>query len=131
MQHTSRTYDLEQRTANFAFGVRSYVRSFPHGMYFREDIVQLIRSSGSVAANYVEANCALGKKDFIMRLRICLKEVREARLWLRLLNAESNDPHHVEQWRALIDEAEQLVRIFSVAIRTSLKKLEQSKRSSS
>jgi four helix bundle protein len=55
-----------------------------------EDGKQLIRSSGSVAANYIEANEALSKKDFVLRVKISKKEAKETLLWLRLLDAPQN-----------------------------------------
>ena len=50
-----------------------------------EDVRQLIRASGSVAANWIEANEALSKKDFLLRVKICRKEAKESRLFLRLI----------------------------------------------
>jgi hypothetical protein len=61
-----------------------------------------------------------------MRLRICLKEVRESRLWLRLLKGYINHPQRAQEWHRLIDESEQLVKIFSVGIRTTLQKMKES-----
>ncbi|HVW66301.1 MAG TPA: four helix bundle protein [Candidatus Peribacteraceae bacterium] len=78
------TYDLEERTLFFAKRVRAFVKRLPRSNGNLEDIPQLIRSSGSVAANYIEANEALGKKDFLMRIRISLKESKESSLWLKL-----------------------------------------------
>lgn len=73
-------YDLEQRTAKFAKRVRDYVKKFPKSLSNFEYAKQLIRSSGTVAANYIEANECLGKKDFGMRIKICRKEAKESGL---------------------------------------------------
>src|SRR4051812_35655730 len=78
--------NLEERTAVFAEDVRGYVRSLPRTISNIEDVKQLVRSSGSVAANCIEANEALGEKDRLMRFRICRKEAKESQLWLRLLD---------------------------------------------
>jgi hypothetical protein len=51
-----------------------------------EDIRQLVRASGSVAANWIEADEALSRKDFLMRIKICRKEAKESRLFLRLVD---------------------------------------------
>ncbi len=113
----SKKYDLEDRTALFAKKVRTFVQKLPRVDSHKDDVPQLMRSSGSVAANYIEANESLGKGDFLMRLRICLKEAKESKLWLSLLNI----PVHQVAWEqeriALEDEAHQLVRIFSSILR--------------
>ncbi len=112
----SKPLPLEERTLLFAQDVRHLLKRLPKHYWLHEDVQQLIRSSGSVAANYIEANESIGKNDFKMRLRICLKEAKESRLWLRLLEFE-NEEWIVERER-LVDEAYQLVRIFSAALRT-------------
>ncbi len=81
-------YDLEDRTFVFARRVRRMVKLLPGSIANREDARQLIRASGSVGANYLEANNSLSKRDFRMRIRICLKEAKESGSWLRLLETE-------------------------------------------
>ena len=66
-------YNLQERTAQFAMNVRSFVRKVQKTIGNIEDCKQLVRSSGSVAANYIEADESLSKKDFIMRIKICRK----------------------------------------------------------
>src|SRR6266540_1174342 len=87
--NTQRTklYDLEDRTKTFAENVRNFVKLLPKTISTIEDGKQLVRSSGSVGANYIEANEALSKKDFLMRIKICRKEAKESRYWLRLIEA--------------------------------------------
>jgi four helix bundle protein len=63
-------YDLEDRTLKYAKDVIDLVNAVPNTLANIEIIKQLIRSTGSVGANYIEANGALGKKDFVMRIRI-------------------------------------------------------------
>jgi four helix bundle protein len=70
---TDRRFDLEERTFAFAKRVRGFVKQLPRTVCNVEDVKQLVRSSGSVGANYIEANEALGRKDFLMRIRICRK----------------------------------------------------------
>ena len=82
----NRAYDLEERSYEFARDIRSFVKQIPRTVANVEDGRQLIRASGSVGANYIEANESLGKKDFIMRLRIARKEAKESRDWLRLMD---------------------------------------------
>ena len=85
----SKKYDLEDRTFAFARRVRVFVRSIPKDLGNIEDAKQLVKASGSVGANYIEANEALSKKDFIHRIKICRKEAKECRYWLRLI--ETNE----------------------------------------
>jgi four helix bundle protein len=73
---------------------------------------QLIDASGSVGANDIEANEALGKKDFMMRIKICRKEAKESAYWLRLI-VETNDDKLKEDGLKLLGEATELRKIFS------------------
>jgi four helix bundle protein len=82
--------DLEERTAGFAVAIRAFVRGLPRTIANIEDVKQLVRASGSVAANCIEANEALGEKDRVMKFRTCRKEAKECELWLRLLDLGEN-----------------------------------------
>lgn len=77
---------------------------------------QLLRCSASIGANYIEANEALGKKDFLCRLRISRKEAKESRFFLRLL--DPGEPFEPER-EALVEEATELLSILSAIIRKS------------
>ena len=77
-------YDLEDRTFKFARRVNVYVNSLPRTISNQENGKQLVRSSGSVGANYIEANESFSRKDFVMRVKICRKEAKESQYWLRL-----------------------------------------------
>ena len=110
-----RIYDLEERTFKFAENVRRFVSKIRQTARNREDSKQLLRSSGSVGANYIEANEALSKKDFIHRIKISRKESKESRYWLKLL-----DVGGLEKERGiLIQEATELMKIFGSIIRKS------------
>ena len=112
------TYDLEERTFQFAKRVRAFVKKLPKTTANIRDTGQLVDASGSVGANYIEANESLGKKDFLMRLRISLKEAKESRYWLRLVDtAEDIDLDSERSW--LIQEAAELTRIFASIISKS------------
>ena len=83
-----------------------------------EDGKQLIKASGSVGANYIEANESLSKKDFIMRIKISRKEAKESRYWLRLV--DTNHTQEMEKSRnALIQEATELMNIFGAILQKS------------
>ena len=78
-------YDLEERTFEFAKAVRAFVKRLPRTVCNLENVKQVVRSSGSVGSNDIEANESLSKKDFRMRAKIARKEAKETRYWLRLL----------------------------------------------
>ena len=107
-------YDLEERTLKFAKSVRDYLKKLPRNMSNHEISKQLLRSAGSVGANYIEANEALGKKDFIMRIKISRKEAKECIYWLHLTEPFNVDERTREK---LIDEARQLMNIFGSIFR--------------
>ncbi|MGA2544404.1 MAG: four helix bundle protein [Verrucomicrobiota bacterium] len=109
-------YDLEDRTFRLAQNVRAFVRQLPRTLSNIEDVKQLVRASGSVGANYIEANEALSKKDFVMRAKICRKEAKEGSFFLRLLYAA--ETKELEAIRAaLIQEAAELTSIFGAIVR--------------
>ncbi len=114
----TKKYDLEDRTFEFARSIRAFVCGLPRTLSNGEDVKQLVRASGSVAANYIEANEALGKKDFLMRIKISRKEAKESRLWLRLLKT-GEKPELAQQRVALIQEAPESTRIFSAILHKS------------
>ena len=108
-QNSNKFYDLEERTFKFAQDVIKYVRVLPKTVSNIEIGKQLIRSGCSVGSNYIEANESLGKKDFFMRIRICKKEAKESRYWLRL--SAPSDSHLKEKVR-LIQETNELMKIY-------------------
>ena len=111
-------YDLEERTFKFARDCRAFVKKLPKTTGNIEDGKQLVRSSGSVGANYIEANEAFSKKDFILRTKISRKEAKESRYWLRLV--ETNNDSKLEKERELlIKESTELMNIFGSIIRKS------------
>ena len=106
----SKRYDLEERTLRFAKEVIEFVTTLPKTVANIEMMKQLIRSSGSVGSNYIEANEALSKKDFAVRIKICRKEAKESRYWLRLIEVREEDAEKRRQ--SLINEATELMKIF-------------------
>jgi len=111
----SNYYDLEDRTARFAKDVRGLVKRLKKTISNMEDGKQVIRSSGSVGANYIEANESLSKKDFRMRIKICRKEAKESRYWLNLLDLDADTELKPERSR-LIQEAGELMSIFGAIL---------------
>ena len=117
-KRNSKQYDLEDRTLEFARNVRTLVKTIPKSLAHIEDGKQLVRSSGSVGANYIEANESLSKKDFIMRIKICRKEAKESRYWLQLIDI--NKLKIIEKDRdRLIQESTELMNIFGAILKNS------------
>jgi four helix bundle protein len=110
--------DLEDRTYEFAKCVRAFVKRLPRTLSNFEDVKQVVRSSGSVGANYIEANEALGKQDFRMRIRISKKESKETRFWLRLLDTQQDIALNSERER-LVQESTELMHILGAILRNS------------
>jgi four helix bundle protein len=113
-----RNFDLEERTYRFALDVRKFIKRIPRNICNIEDGTQVIRSSGSVGANYIEANEALSKKDFLMRIKISRKEAKETRYWLKLIDAGESAALTKEKDR-LIGESQELMNIFGSILRKS------------
>ena len=110
-------YDLEERTLNLTIEVRKLCKQIPKTITNIDDVKQVIRSSGSVGANYIEANESLGKKDFLMRIRISRKEARETAYWLRVIQKTSElDTDLNSKMEDLISEVIQISRIMSSII---------------
>lgn len=115
MEDRAKPRDLEDRTFLFAESVRAFVKQLPRSVGNAEDVRQLVRASGSVAANWVEADEALSRKDFLMRVKICRKEAKESRLFLRLLDPGLTKSTAITR-DMLSSEARELVLIFSAII---------------
>ena len=109
-------YDLEERTEKFSLRVRDFCVSIKRDIINLEYIKQVIRSAGSIGANYIEANDNLGVNDLKMRIRICRKESKESRYWLRHILTYENESF--EQEKLLLQkEAEELMLIFAAILR--------------
>ena len=118
IKENSKPYDLEERTYLFAKEVALFIKTLPLTISNAEYAKQVIRSSASPAANYIEANESLGKKDFLMKLKTCRREAKETTLWLRLL-VETNNEKFSKEGKLLIQEAGELKMIFSTIIKKS------------
>lgn len=114
----TKQYDLEERTFGFAKNCRNLTKKLPKNTSNFEYIKQLVRSSGSQVANYIEANESLSKKDFAYRIRICRKETKESCLWLKLV--ETEDKKLDNELNNLINEAIELRKIFNSILNKSI-----------
>ena len=109
-------YDLENRTEKFSLRVRDFCLLLKKDVINLEYIKQVVRSAGSIGANYIEANDNLGANDLKMRIRICRKESKESRYWLKHLLTYKNES--LEQERLLLQkEANELMLIFAAILR--------------
>jgi four helix bundle protein len=108
-------FDLEDRTFEFAKNVAWYIKELPKNISNLEYAKQVVDASGSVGANYIEANEALSKKDFLMRIKICRKEAKESAYWLGLILA-TNGEKYQQEGNKLLGEAVELKKIFSAIL---------------
>lgn len=111
----SNKYDLEERTFQFAKNVCQFVKTLKRTDSNIEYARQVIKSSSSVGANYIEANEALSKKDFKMRIKISRKEAKEAAYFLRLI-LETNNEDFKDEGSGLLNEAIELKKILSAIL---------------
>ena len=114
---TKKPYDLEERTLVFSKGIIRLCQKLPQNTINFKLIGQLINASGSVGADYREANEALSKKDFLHRMKITRKECKESSYWLELLQ-EANS-NFAEEIKGLIKESKELRNIFTSIIEKS------------
>jgi len=108
-------FDLEERTALFGEGVIRLARGISRDPINTPLVSQLVRSSTSVGANYMEAGAAQSGKDFDHKIGICKKEARETMHWLRMLVAADSSSR--AECRAHWREAHELTMIFSAILR--------------
>ncbi len=107
-------YDLEERTLKYAINIRLFIKTLPRTIGNVEDSKQLVRSYGSVGANYIEANESLGEKDKLMRMRISRKECKESRFWLNCISGSNKLTS--TQCDDLTNETTELLKILSSII---------------
>lgn len=107
-------YDLEKRTAEFGGNVIIFCKKIRQDTITKPLISQLVRSSTSVGANYMEANGASSKKDFKNKIHICKKEVQESKHWFHMISVACPDTK--ENARILWKEGQELTLIFGKII---------------
>lgn len=116
----NKQYDLEERTFQFAKSVALFVNQLSPSISNVEYGKQVVRSSGSVGANYIEANESLGAKDFLMKIKTCRREAKESVYWIRLI-LETNHIKIQEKATSLFNEATELKKIYSAILLKSIK----------
>ena len=118
-----RQYDIQQRLIDFAVLILEIAELLPNTRSGNHIAGQLIRCGTSPAANYGEAQAAESRKDFIHKMRVCLKELRETHVWLLVINKKRmlSDSGKLQ---AAIIECDELISIFVTSIGTAKKKNE-------
>ena len=117
LKNDQKIFNLEERTAKFSDDIIKFVKLLPNTIINRPLITQLIRAATSVGANYCEADEAESKKDFIHKIGICKKEIKETKYWLRII-ANANEEFK-NDLRLLYKEAQELNLIFSKILHSS------------
>lgn len=112
MEEPKKIYDLENRTEKFSLRIRDFCFRLKKDVINMEYIKQLVRASGSVPANYIEANESLGDQDKKMHIKICKKESKESRLWLKHILTNMDEGLEKERL-ILIQETIELENIFA------------------
>lgn len=121
MESKKPPFELEERTYEFALRVRLFLKQRAWHRVSWSDVAQLLRSSGSVSANYVESQEAVSEDDFTYRIRICRKETRESGIWLRLLGDTNEfNRDELQEHENLLKETTELARIFTAILRKRL-----------
>jgi len=110
-------HDLDERLLEYAARLIKLVESLPNTLVGRRVADQLLRSGTSAGANYEEARGAESKDDFVHKLQIALKELRESNYWLRLL--VKSGKMSAERMAGLLDESNQLRAILSKSVATA------------
>lgn len=116
----TRASELEDRLVRFGATICRCVNALPRSRLGVHITSQLLRSATSPAANYGEARAGESHRDFTHKLKLCLKELRETLVWLKLIQELQllTDEH----FRATLEEADELVALFVCSVRTSEQK---------
>ncbi len=107
-----KVYDLEERTALFGESVIKLCKKVKQDNIVSPIINQLVRSATSVGANYMEANGASSKRDFINKIFICKKELQETKHWLRMLISAQGEQTPLDM-KSIQQECQELILIFN------------------
>ena len=111
-------YDLEERLLDYSASIIQIVEKLPNTRAGNHVAGQLLRSGTSPMPNHGEAQAAESPDDFMHKLRVCLKELRESFRWLRLIHRVPMMPA-AKDAPGLIQETDELIRIFVASIKTS------------
>jgi four helix bundle protein len=118
MSDTTREYDLQERLISFVVRVLNVVESLPSSRVGNQIAGQLVRSGTSPAPNYAEAQAAESRKDFVHKMKVSLKELRETLIWLIIIQRKPliEPPEKLDP---LVQECNELIAIFVTSIGTA------------
>jgi four helix bundle protein len=116
----NKKYDLEDRLIDFSVSIINIVEKLPNTRTGNHIANQLVRCGTSPAPNYGEAQSAESRQDFIHKIKICLKELRETKIWLKVIQRKNLIKNN-EEVEALLGECDELISIFVVSIKTAEK----------
>jgi len=122
MAELTRAYDLEERLIDFAVRVIRIAQALPKTEVGRHVCGQITRSGTSAAPNYGEAQGAESRADFIHKMRIALKELRETKVWLKIIKQAGLI--EAEKLKNVLDENDELIAIFAKSLKTAGRKSE-------
>ena len=124
MSNDVKTFDLEDRLIDFAVRIIHVVGTLPKNKIGNHIAGQLARSGTSPAPNYGEAQSAESRSDFIHKMKISLKELRETKVWLKIIiKAKLIQP--TSKLEPLIDENDQLISIFVASVKTAKENMQK------
>ena len=118
MSQGNKKFDLEERLINFAVLIIGVIENLPNTRTGNHIAGQLLRSGTSPAPNYGEAQSAESRKDFIHKMKIALKELRESRVWLYVIIKIQLIPE-VNKVQSVLSECEEIIRIFAKSVITA------------
>jgi four helix bundle protein len=113
----ARQYDIEERLIQFAVAVCRLAKTLPRNRVGHHIADQLVKSGTSPAANYAEAQGAESRRDFVHKMRVCLKELRETLVWLKLIRRMEYDRD--AETDTAVKEVNELISIFVRSIKTA------------
>ena len=122
----NRKYDLEERLIDFAVRIINVVEALPKTRAGNNIAGQLVRCGTASAPNYGEAQSAESRNDFIHKIKICLKELRETKIWLKVIQRK-NIIKNTKEIEYLLQESDELISIFVVSVKTAEKNRNLSK----
>ena len=120
MEGKNKKYDIEDRLINFSVSIINIVEKLPNTRTGNHIANQLVRCGTSPAPNYGEAQSAESRQDFIHKVKICLKELRETKIWLKVIQRKNLIKNN-EEVETLLRECDELISIFVVNIKTAEK----------
>lgn len=118
MEKIKENYNIEERLIDFAVAITDIIERLPNTRLGNHISRQLVRSGTSPAPNYGEAQSAESRKDFIHKMKIALKELRESRIWLQIIQRKKLINETIEI-QSVLSECEELIRIFVKSIQTA------------